>query len=230
MHSADDSQKMNQPDPATESSRSDAPLLGGELQALEAAWAQLRPSTDGIDRDRLLFLAGQASVAPARRRQFLQWYWPLSSLGMSAVAAALLCALMLRDGSPTGERTVYDASKSVVGVANAKGANAEGGSAIGGSATTNAGPATAETIGSPAGRVPPSGWTVGMQWRLGDDFVLAEPTAANPNVPDYPAGAGETSGTLSTRSFSELLDPNGDPRGPSTRTSPARPSAPGAKS
>jgi hypothetical protein len=94
-----------------------------DLNALEARLAALRPRT-GLDRDRLMFLAGRASggagilpvrcgasvqpsednsnapaaspagtTAPQSRRR---WAWPAATAGMTALAASLLIALLVR--------------------------------------------------------------------------------------------------------------------------------------
>jgi hypothetical protein len=73
--------------------------LPPELKAIEAELASLRPRTDRLDRERLIFLAGQQSVAGghisatkrARRRG-----WPTAFAAMTAVAATLLVMLLLR--------------------------------------------------------------------------------------------------------------------------------------
>jgi hypothetical protein len=65
-----------------------------DLKAIEAQLAALRPREDGLDRERLMFLAGQASV---RRPELTarRWAWPASFAAMTA-AAVLLLAIVLR--------------------------------------------------------------------------------------------------------------------------------------
>lgn len=74
--------------------------LPGELQAFEAALAQLRPRCGQFDRDRLMYLAGQASVRGEmladRPRVLPGWFWPASSVVMTGVAATLLFMLVMR--------------------------------------------------------------------------------------------------------------------------------------
>jgi hypothetical protein len=72
------------------------PPLPRESAALEARLAELRPREDRLDRDRLMFLAGQASVdgGKAQTSAGRRWAWPASFAGMSAVAAALLAMLL----------------------------------------------------------------------------------------------------------------------------------------
>ncbi len=67
--------------------------------------ASLSPRTDRLDRERLIFLAGQQSVAsgdisPARHAG--HWGWPAAFAAMTAVAATLLVALLVR-GQPQVE-------------------------------------------------------------------------------------------------------------------------------
>ena len=59
------------------------------LTALEAALNALTPTPAAINRDVLLFRAGQASV---KRR----WLWPTTSGVLAAVAASLAIALLVR--------------------------------------------------------------------------------------------------------------------------------------
>ena len=74
-----------------------------ELKAVEAELAALLPRDDRLDRERLIFRAGQASVTrPAARGAFARsgWAWPASLAGMTAVAATLLAMLVARPELP----------------------------------------------------------------------------------------------------------------------------------
>jgi hypothetical protein len=80
--------------------------LPRELKAVEAELATLRPR-DRLDRERLIFLAGQASVGPptaARRATAAGWAWPVSLAGMTALAATLLVMLLVRPEPQVVER------------------------------------------------------------------------------------------------------------------------------
>jgi hypothetical protein len=73
------------------------------LQSFEARLAQLSPRGDRLDRERLIFLAGQASVANedfGRLPPGVAWHshagWPAAFATMSAVAATLLVMLIMR--------------------------------------------------------------------------------------------------------------------------------------
>jgi len=75
------------------------------LSELEAALAALVPRMEGINRDRLMFLAGQASVEPVgqianlpevRQIKNLSHFWPAAFAAMTAIAASLLVALIIR--------------------------------------------------------------------------------------------------------------------------------------
>jgi len=61
--------------------------LPGELKALEAALGGLKPAAGAIDRDRLMYLAGQASVEPASR--IGRFAWPLATAALVAVSVTL---------------------------------------------------------------------------------------------------------------------------------------------
>lgn len=70
------------------------------LEDVEAALASLRP-VGSLDRDRLMFRAGQLS---ARRRSLA---WPAATLAMAMVAVALSAVLLGRPGATPSERIVY---------------------------------------------------------------------------------------------------------------------------
>jgi hypothetical protein len=77
--------------------------LASELKALEARLAALLPRDDRLDRERLMFLAGRASVEvpfETDERRPRVWLknkaWPAAFAGMTAIAASLLVALVTR--------------------------------------------------------------------------------------------------------------------------------------
>jgi hypothetical protein len=88
----------------------------GPLKPMERALAGFSPAAPQIDRDRLMFLAGQASeqhrvgvvVNPSRPlqragssgplRHGSRWLWPASTAVLAATSLALAVALFLRPG------------------------------------------------------------------------------------------------------------------------------------
>ncbi len=79
--------------------------LGDKPHWMEQALQQLQPRPVNLDRDRLMFLAGQASVSatePANRT----WLWPTATLSLSTVAACLAFALTIQIARPPVERIV----------------------------------------------------------------------------------------------------------------------------
>jgi hypothetical protein len=72
-----------------------------KLAALEKSLAALVPVPGRIDRDQLLFRAGQASV---RTRP---WLWPTATALLTVVAGVLGTALALRPTPAPVERVVY---------------------------------------------------------------------------------------------------------------------------
>jgi hypothetical protein len=72
-----------------------------KLEALEKSLTALVPVPGRIDRDQLLFRAGQASV---RSRS---WLWPTTTGLLAAAACVLGTALALRPAPATIERIVY---------------------------------------------------------------------------------------------------------------------------
>jgi len=84
--------------------------LPAELKAIEAELAALVPRTDEFDRERLVFLAGQASVQKAGvlgGRHASQVAWPMATAAMTAIAASLLAVVMTKSGPETETRVVY---------------------------------------------------------------------------------------------------------------------------
>jgi hypothetical protein len=86
--------------------------LAEELKSIEAALRGLSPASGRLDRDRLMYLAGQASAVASEARQsatrvasYRRYGWPL------ATATSLLLAMtlggMLIFSPRAGERIVY---------------------------------------------------------------------------------------------------------------------------
>src|SRR5262245_5081507 len=62
--------------------------LPGELKALEAALGGLKPAAGAIERDRLMYLAGRASLE--RGRGLARFGWPLASAALLLFSVTLL--------------------------------------------------------------------------------------------------------------------------------------------
>jgi hypothetical protein len=83
-----------------------------DLSEFEAALGALVPRAERLDRERLMFLAGQASVElqnsqPGTTRQSrARWAWPAACTTMTGIAAALLVALTIRPAPQVVERIV----------------------------------------------------------------------------------------------------------------------------
>src|SRR5215213_6931081 len=79
------------------------PRMPQELIAFEAQISALRPREDRLDRERLMFLAGQASAAGSREHRSARrpWVWP-AAFGAMTAAAAMLMVLMIRSDSKIG--------------------------------------------------------------------------------------------------------------------------------
>ncbi len=76
------------------------PATPPELTALEAALSDLGLRPASVDRDAVLFRAGQ--VAAPRR-----WFWPCATVAASAAAVVLGVLLAMRPGPEVRERVVY---------------------------------------------------------------------------------------------------------------------------
>lgn len=84
-----------------------------QLQAFEAQLAALRPREDRIDRERLMYLAGQASAECGARTpptKAGRWAWPASWGAVAGAAAALLVMTTLPStASPDKSRETMNA-------------------------------------------------------------------------------------------------------------------------
>jgi hypothetical protein len=82
--------------------------MNDELAAIEAALGGLTPVASGASRDRLMFLAGQASAnTPNRHRRVTTWFSPCA-MTASLLAAATFGVLWAAGGKPEiVERVVY---------------------------------------------------------------------------------------------------------------------------
>lgn len=87
--------------------------LTPDLRAFEAALAALAPKAAALDRDRLMYEAGRASLATPHVAPRGGWAWPAAFSAMSAVAASLLLALVLRPPTVV-ERMVRRAATATV--------------------------------------------------------------------------------------------------------------------
>jgi hypothetical protein len=92
---------MSEPEESsiTDPHRGDVWQLPDELKSLEAQLSALRPREDRLARERLIFLAGQASaleLASPRRTWTAHPTWPAAFAAMTALAATLLGLLVTR--------------------------------------------------------------------------------------------------------------------------------------
>jgi hypothetical protein len=72
-----------------------------DLTSIEEALGTLTPALGRLDRDHLLFRAGQVSVSRGR------WLWPAATGLLATVAASLALSLVLRSSPASIERVVY---------------------------------------------------------------------------------------------------------------------------
>ncbi|HEY4311111.1 MAG TPA: hypothetical protein VGN12_16795 [Pirellulales bacterium] len=208
MHDRDESKEINPVDRPAEVPADGLQHLPTELQSFEAALAQLRPSAAQLDRDRLMFLAGQASVEgrDLRARSVLMpaWFWPASSAVMTGVAATLLL-MLVGHADPLAEQV--------------------------GQAPTRPIPVVRDPVLTDVqdGAAPAGTWTILRQRRLADDLSGSDWLAqTSPSLPDsQPIDEGED--VFSVRSFREILDEI-DTSARSNRRPSSHSSVPGAKS
>jgi hypothetical protein len=83
------------------------PGMSNELQRFAVELARLQPRSDRLDRERLAFLAGQASVVSERSRSAKSFgvrlesrAWPAAFAAMTTIAATLLWMLLTRPDAP----------------------------------------------------------------------------------------------------------------------------------
>ncbi|MFC1596581.1 hypothetical protein ACFL5Q_01360 [Planctomycetota bacterium] len=75
-----------------------------DLAAWEARLGAFRPGPSRLDRDRVMFLAGRASVRWERShaaRPSVAWVWPAAFASMTAMAGGLLVALVMQHPADT---------------------------------------------------------------------------------------------------------------------------------
>jgi hypothetical protein len=80
------------------------------LTALGTALASLPLKPSGLHRDRVMYLAGRASVMGAKgpmRSFFARWLWPLATAASLLLAATLGGVLLVSARPKTVERVVY---------------------------------------------------------------------------------------------------------------------------
>jgi hypothetical protein len=106
--------------PSDDSAKESLRGLHPELQSFEARLAKLSPRDDRLDRERLAFLAGQASLAAGGADLSAHdWRrhpgWPAAFAAMTALAATLLAMLIIRpavtNGPPTASRDIESSDR-----------------------------------------------------------------------------------------------------------------------
>ncbi len=78
-----------------------------DLQAVEAALASLHPAPCGVDRDRMMFLAGRASaekISPAGLDRRASWLWPCATAATALVAVTFATLWLAAGGRQAAER------------------------------------------------------------------------------------------------------------------------------
>jgi len=207
MREPDEPDNMNEPksndDPrcqndlrfGRQSPADDGLNLAPDLQALEAAWGQLRPSAPQIDRDRLMYQAGWTaaeSAAAQRHGSLPRLAWPVALGGMTAVAATLLGMLLVRPEPGIVERVVYIQ----------RGTEEISTDAARAFAQSNAGASAADGA-------EPSVWTVGHFLRAsaaGSSQLASDLLPADSATPPVYGNPPEEPMALSSRSFDFLLE------------------------
>ena len=83
-------------------------LFDRGMNGLEAELASLTWRSSGIDRDRMLYLAGQASVAKPQRpaASLRRWFWPIATAASTLMAVVLGTMLVGAVNSPQIEQIV----------------------------------------------------------------------------------------------------------------------------
>ncbi|MGA2796981.1 MAG: hypothetical protein ABSE63_05350 [Thermoguttaceae bacterium] len=90
--------------------------INEELSAVEAALASLKPAAAGVDRDRVMFLAGCMSAianTPLHQKQKIPWLWPCVTAVSLLLAIASSGMLFLR-GTATGEKQAAYAKSNTI--------------------------------------------------------------------------------------------------------------------
>jgi hypothetical protein len=80
--------------------------INEELAAVEDVLAQLKPAASGVDRDRVMFLAGRASMTAnvlPRQHKIIHWLWPCIT-AVSLFLAIASSGMLFLHGTATGEK------------------------------------------------------------------------------------------------------------------------------
>jgi hypothetical protein len=78
--------------------------LNEELEAVESALARLKPAASGVDRDRVMFLAGRASATAnvlSQQHRKIHWLWPCVT-AVSLLMAITSSGMLFLQGTATG--------------------------------------------------------------------------------------------------------------------------------
>jgi hypothetical protein len=90
--------------------------INPELESIEAALSSLTPTSSSLQRDRLMFLAGQASVQKASPRRNARrigvWLWPCATCASLVTAMAFGTLWAHGEGPQVIERVVYVSNNS----------------------------------------------------------------------------------------------------------------------
>ena len=174
--------------------------LPPELIGLEAQLAALRPREDRLDRERLMFEAGRASVECKRPTAVARWGWPASFAAMSSVAAALLAMLLLdsdRGGQSRGINEAIATSRSRPSEAGATSELADASHVPGGGH---------QSLGSRALQPWGAVYTAGMPVRSVENLLRLPPSRlADGATGNQSRGDGEPAATFSPRSIEKAL-------------------------
>ncbi|MGA2060557.1 MAG: hypothetical protein ABSG67_08760 [Thermoguttaceae bacterium] len=90
--------------------------INEELSAVEAALASLKPAASGVDRDRVMFLAGRMSAVantPLHQKHKTPWIWPCVAAVSLLLAISSSGALFLR-GTARGEKEAAYAKSNTI--------------------------------------------------------------------------------------------------------------------
>lgn len=189
--------------------------LPPELKSVEAALASLAPRIDRLDRDRLMFLAGEQSATSGRRgpvRSPHGWAWPGAFSAMTAVAAALLVMLIARP-----EKHTVEILRVPVSQASNDRPSPDGVSAAPPAESGVPGPATVSPSGSEPRRGPQPRTFVRLPWleasrRLGGPAQASYPCLLHRVLThgleswEPPAAAEDSSPPAGPASYRELRD------------------------
>ena len=187
------------------------PLNRAAAKPIEPLLRQLRPRASTVDRDRLMFLAGQAAASPAAS-PIRRWIWPAATAVATCAALVLAVLLLIRPEPQVIREIVYvpqpvsGATQNVVATSHPQPDRPP----------ERAADAAPQPEPPPYRRADPSAL-------VADNYLALRDLALAHGVDALPRFTGDGGGTTAPATSRELLESLLNGSGPNTSPAPPRP-------